>query len=310
MLILAVSHRFLICKLAMRFEEVYCNEDVEYFMNCEKSLSLSVNTTSISFESFVLSKTGKLVVSTYFHPLTLHGWLHALSTFFISIHEQKQAINKDEAALWKVIINFVVVESERSCTVQVTSKRLHITGSQANNGSPRCGTRSQPWVLEAPAGQRINVTLFDFTPTVVTTGRGLTSDLSPRGATYEPRTTGRINACAQQQRLYGYITDKSAAETKKNVSVCGDTSGSRRLSHVYLSTSNVAELVLTNAEGSTLGSQMSNFLVGFEGNCLKYSYNVQRSWWNHNMGLRNNRAGFTQSVFSWVVSLTPPNKLL
>lgn len=90
------------------------------------------------------------------------------------------------------------MEDDRSCTVSTTSTEpVHIP----SQSSIRCGGRGHPWQLEAPAGQRIVVSVLDFAATLTTTDHP--ADRRCRG------------------RTYGFLVD----ETKKaNVSVCEATS--------------------------------------------------------------------------------------
>jgi len=104
--------------------------------------------------------------------------------------------------------------------VAVTSNPLHIVVTSATKLG--CGTKSQPWIIEAPSGQQINVSLLDF------------------GSKVSEPASDQWKNCHQ----YGYIIDKSA---KKNVSICRvDQKGQ---SVVYKSHSNVIELV-TNVMSS------------------------------------------------------------
>jgi len=91
-----------------------------------------------------------------------------------------------------------VVEDDRSCTVSVsTSEPVHITAQS----STRCGSNRQPWHLEAPAGQRITISILDFAP--VSTANDQPVDRRCKG------------------RVYGFLVDKTQ---KTNVSVCERTS--------------------------------------------------------------------------------------
>ena len=99
-----------------------------------------------------------------------------------------------------------------------------------------CGSKSHPWRLEAPVGQRINISLLDFTGT--------------------PRD--RDVTCRQ----YGYVVEKS---NKKNVSICAAATvggvNLQRESAVYTSDTNSVDIVLvtgTNADNY-------NFLVKLNG---------------------------------------------
>ena len=79
-----------------------------------------------------------------------------------------------------------VVEPDRSCTASVTSSSLHIAAAAAAAGMDSrstlsnigCGTKTQPWMLEAPAGQRINISLLDFTAAARLTSQHLTRSTS------------------------------------------------------------------------------------------------------------------------------------
>jgi hypothetical protein len=136
------------------------------------------------------------------------------------------------------------------------------SASQSNTGL-HCGTKSQPWLLEAPAGQRINISLIDFTPAAAS---GSTTGLRSADATRHTRTNSSgSDACTSQlqKHQYGYIVDKSA-NNKKIISICG-TAGLQRLTNVYLSTSNTIELVSALVDSPTIDGLQLNFLVKVEG---------------------------------------------
>lgn len=172
-----------------------------------------------------------------------------------------------------LLLNFVVsvAEEDRSCTVYLSSSPLHISrpstgstsSSQSNVGLHSCGTRSQPWLLEAPSGQRINISLFNFTPFAASTAAVTANNQSQEAAhasifTSSSSSSGR--SCPHQRQL-GYLIDKSAVS--RNVSICGsDGTGGQRLSNVYMSTSNIIELVLA-PNGGNAGT--FNFLLSIEG---------------------------------------------
>jgi len=138
--------------------------------------------------------------------------------------------------------------------VSVTSSPLHIAtaaagvdswSTQSNIG---CGTKTQPWMLEAPAGQRINISLLDFTAAARLTSQHLSRSTS------RIITSSSSGSCVDENHQYGYIIDKSSVN-KKNVSVCH--ARSNRQTHVYLSTSNTLQIVLA--------SDNQNFLLRVEG---------------------------------------------
>ena len=142
----------------------------------------------------------------------------------------------------KVMFRSTVVEEDRTCSVTVSSIPLHIT-SATSASQLGCGTNTQPWIFEAPAGQRIEVSLLDFTKGRTVEGQDLTSTHTN---------------CIQ----YGYILEKSA---KKNVSICGGD-GSKRQRTVYTSTTNVLEIVLSRRTNRTEHDQVNvNYLLKLQG---------------------------------------------
>ena len=149
------------------------------------------------------------------------------------------------------------MEPDRSCTVSVTSSPLHIAAaadgvdSWSTQSNVGCGTKTQPWMLEAPAGQRINISLLDFTAAARLTSQHLTRSTSHIITTSSSSSSS--GSCVDENHQYGYIIDKSSVN-QKNVSVCH--ARSNRQTHVYLSTSNTLQLFLTTKE---------NFLIRVEG---------------------------------------------
>ena len=140
------------------------------------------------------------------------------------------------------------MEPDRSCVVSMTSSPLHIAAAAAaddgmNSWSTQsnigCGTKTQPWMLEAPAGQRINISLLDFTAAARLTSQHFTRSTSH----IITRSSSSSGSCVDENHQYGYIIDKSSVD-KKNVSVCHVRSN--RQTHVYLSTSNIVDVVLTS----------------------------------------------------------------
>ena len=160
--------------------------------------------------------------------------------------------------------HIAVVEPDRSCVVSVTSSPLHITAAAAagvdswsTQSNIGCGTKTQPWMLEVLAGQRINISLLDFTAAARLTSQHLTRSTSHVITSSSSSSSG---SCVDEKHQYGYIIDKSSVN-KKNVSVCH--ARSTRQTHVYLSTANTAQLVLTN-------NASDNFLLKVLGisNCI------------------------------------------
>jgi len=164
------------------------------------------------------------------------------------------------SSLWTMRM-IAVVEPDRSCVVSVTSSPLHIAAAAAagvdswsrQSNVIGCGTKTQPWMLEAPAGQRINISLLDFTAAAARlTSQHLTRSTSRVITTSSSSSSG---SCVDENQQYGYIIDKSSVNNK-NVSVCH--ARSNRQTHLYLSTSNTLQLVLVN--------DSPNFLLRVEGN--------------------------------------------
>ena len=108
-----------------------------------------------------------------------------------------------------------------------------------------CGSRSNPWIVEAETGQHITVSLVDFR------GHGGQSQ-SQRAVDVGPDTT-----CAIQ---YGYIVDKTATLDKKNTTICVGDVGQDRNRFVYQSKGSSIEIVL-----STRHNNQTKFLVGLQG---------------------------------------------
>ena len=159
-----------------------------------------------------------------------------------------------------------VAEQSHSCTLSAsTQSPLHIRSSSENSDSGRqrvrCGSRSHPWVLEAQTGQKVNISLLDFS------GHGRETQLDTRGLASDYCSPARVQ--------YGYIVDKT---NKKNVSIC---STSAEHKHVYQSQGNLIEIVfmleklMKNGNGFLLAvegafyTQLSLFLYFYLSNFVK-----------------------------------------
>ena len=135
-----------------------------------------------------------------------------------------------------------VVQPDRSCQVAVNSEQKFLLPSPPNNGSNSdgviCGSRDRPWLLEAPAGQRINISVLDFTGSSV----------------QRPRTveTASTSGCLRQ---LGFIEDKSA---NRNINICSDAA--HRQPTLYVSQTNEVAVVLHTAQQTT-----GNFLISVKG---------------------------------------------
>jgi len=147
-----------------------------------------------------------------------------------------------------------VVEEDRSCHISVqVGTRLHMAGKPTTehgvNGA-RCGSRSRPWLLEAQTGQQVNISLLDFS------GHGRRTQLDTR------------DDCSPAHVQYGYIVDKT---NKNNVSICS-TDAQQRHKHLYQSTGNLVEIIITHQQLTGDETVPTNFLLAFEGTLTTYKY--------------------------------------
>ena len=149
--------------------------------------------------------------------------------------------------------------------VVVTGSAVHVAAETADSvlsqlpaagGGGGCGRRTQPWLLEAPAGQRINVSLLDFTPR------------SPSHTTSSSSSSSGRPSCGPHQ--YGYVVDKSA---RNNVSICASQ---HRQQHIYTSAANSLQLYLPTLEEQSRTSVQvaSKFLIRVEGSHYFDCYNT------------------------------------
>ena len=140
----------------------------------------------------------------------------------------------------------LAVQESRRCVVSVTTEAQFISSSSSTssdvNSVSSCGSRSHPWRLEAAAGQRINISLLDFTATSM-------SEVADR-----PRD--RVTC-----RQYGYVLEKL---NKRNVTVCGGGRAELRQRHVYVSDSSNVEIVQHHVVSNTR-RHGRNYLIRIEG---------------------------------------------
>jgi len=119
-----------------------------------------------------------------------------------------------------------------------------------------CGTGDSPWLITLLPGQRINITLYDFT-TQTDTGRVLGSNSTSAGSDV-------IGADSQTRmcRVYATVRETNGARA---VTICG---GQLRQRPAYVTLGHVAEIRLSTATTSigdvTLTSH-ATFLLKYEG---------------------------------------------
>jgi len=131
------------------------------------------------------------------------------------------------------------MQPDRTCQVSVSAERMFLSSS-THSGNIICGSQDRPWLLEAPSGQRINISLLDFT------------SREDRARTVE---TASSSSCVRQ---FGFIEDKSA---NRNINICSDAA--HRQQNLYMSQSNTVAIVTESAAGKE--NQMNTFLIGFIG---------------------------------------------
>jgi len=152
-----------------------------------------------------------------------------------------------------------VTQPDRTCRVAVTAEKAFLSTSFVSadkNSTVACGSRDRAWLLEAPSGQRINVSLLDLS--------GSSSSRTVETAPSLPRSR-----CLRQ---LGFIEDKSA---NRNVNICTDNTQPT----IYVSRSNQLAIVLTPQQ--TPG----NYLISAKGwpnfriitiSCLLYGPNYSK----------------------------------
>ena len=154
-------------------------------------------------------------------------------------------------------LRITVTQSDRTCHVTVTSDQVFLSPVISNDGSTdvACGREDRPWQLEAPSGQRINISLLDFSA-----GSSSSSSSVQRASTVETASSSR---CVRQ---FGFIDDKSA---NRHIDICSDDA--HRLQTLYVSQTNEVAIVLHNTQHNT-----GNFLISVKGIFIFRSIPVNR----------------------------------
>jgi len=132
-----------------------------------------------------------------------------------------------------------VADEIRSCAVDATTNPIHIIGSTS------CGSNSQPWIVEAPVGQKISIELINFAA----------SDSS------RTQENGR-----QTCRNRGLIVDKAG---KTNASIC--VGGTLREKKLYSSTGNLLNIFLTYTDQNEKNGNKAQFILRLRGLQICYS---------------------------------------
>ena len=100
-----------------------------------------------------------------------------------------------------------------------------------------CGTKSQPWIVEAPIGQKISISLIAFS---------------------HPEAGQRESTFKQPCRNFGVIVDNIG---KRNVTVC--PMETLRETNLYLSAGNVVNLILNSSHPG--GTEGRHFIMKLRG---------------------------------------------
>jgi|SRR6218665_3166673 len=134
----------------------------------------------------------------------------------------------------------LVVDGGRSCSVTMYKTPAYILSESVSHRG--CGRKSQPWILEAPIGQKINISLFDFTTS----------------------NSGRNTERSQQEcRNHGLIIDKSG---KGNASLC--VTGASRQRTLYLSAGNIVHVIFDSSAQQQKTGVDVQFMLKVEGKQL------------------------------------------
>jgi len=128
------------------------------------------------------------------------------------------------------------------------------------------GTASCPWLIVASPGQRINITLMDFTaydrsPSVVAApaaGSRARRDLSPSGHTGQSRR--QYDAATRYCHEYAVVSEHTAT---KNLVVCSDHRPRTRL--VYTSKSHRLKITFSEMTTDEADDQLPYFAIKYEG---------------------------------------------
>ena|SRR6218665_1146542 len=116
-----------------------------------------------------------------------------------------------------------VVDDKRSCSVSASKNPSHIIIS--SESETNCGSKLLPWVVEAPVGQKVSLSLLDF-------------------ATLRSTETGRIKESCNSR---GVIQDKAG---RRNISIC--TNRMQRTKELYQSNGNKIDIFINPTEDKNI----------------------------------------------------------
>ena len=143
----------------------------------------------------------------------------------------------------------------------VATSTNHALSSQVTEETG-CGTADSPWIIQAGSGQRINLTLYDFS---------MEASLAGSNGPSKSWIQGGAKTCRV------LVTIRENPELRSST-VCA---GQARVMNILTSSSNKVELrLLVNKQGGKSGSspssqqqqqqQQSHFLVEYQGNFIYF----------------------------------------
>lgn len=127
-------------------------------------------------------------------------------------------------------------KEDRLCIVPTSKNPTHIIGLW--DVGRICGTKLQPWTVEARTGQRVSISLLDFS---------------------------RSDSVESSQPCYnhGTIVDKTG---KRNISICSD--GTQRVKDIFQSTGNSVSIFLNQPDRKDATGEDIQFILKIEGESL------------------------------------------
>jgi len=176
---------------------------------------------------------------------------------------------------------FTVVSPSSRCSASSSGEAIIDVGTSETGSSSGgllsshvteltgCGTADWPWLIEAGNGQRVNVTLYDFSREALATREPGTSP--DRSSTDGGRTC----------KVYATIRDGSGS---RSTTICG---GRVPVSHVFLSTTGRVEIRLlqpasakvnTKVNSMSPGVHMPHFVLRYQGTFSRPDSWVLRLW--------------------------------
>ena len=158
----------------------------------------------------------------------------------------------------------VILPERRLChalrPVVVTNKTGYLSSVVSTDTG--CGTGDSPWLITLLPGQRINITLYDFTTQPDAGGHALASNSSSAGGSDVVGGPGSAESQSRLCRVYATVHETNGARA---VTICG---GQLRQRPAYVTLGHVAEVRLNAAVASigdaTVTSHVT-FLLKYEG---------------------------------------------